>query len=54
MINRLYETNVDLGFGFGRIRNVNPVFEAIRFYERLKYLRNVEDLNDEDIKELAC
>lgn len=52
-IRRQYETNFSLGFGFGKVRNVNPVFKAIRFSERLKDLNKTPGLDAENAKKLA-
>lgn len=45
---RFYPT-LDLGFGFGRLRNVNPMIRSIRMDERLNSLDTGEVLDQQDI-----
>ncbi|MEJ2053071.1 MAG: hypothetical protein P8X42_04040 [Calditrichaceae bacterium] len=51
-IRREYDLNARFGFGLGRIRNVNPVFRALRFNERLKDLGKTKGLTESEVKSL--
>lgn len=52
-ITREFRHSLHLGLGYGRIRNVTPVFRALRFNDRLKNLDGNKKLDREDIGELA-
>ncbi len=51
-IRREYDLNARFGVGLGRIRNVSPVFRALRFNERLKDIGKTTGLNEEEIESL--
>jgi len=50
---RNFSTNLSVGVGFGRIRNVNPVIRSLRFGERLHALDNDQTMNYEDFTSAA-
>lgn len=52
-IRRQYKPSGRIGIGFGKLRNVTPVFRTLRFNERLKQLNNNTELTDADLIELA-
>ncbi len=47
-LTRNFTTNISIGFGFGRLRNVNPMIRSLRFNERLNALNTTESMNDAD------
>lgn len=54
--NKIFNQNYSayIGFGFGKLRNVTPIVQAIRFQERLKTIGHINnDLDDNQIVELA-
>ena len=51
-VRREYNLNARFGVGLGRIRNVNPVFKALRFNQRLKDIDKTSGLSEADIKSL--
>ena len=46
-------TEMNLGYGFGRIRNVTPLIRALRIRERLKALDRDIDLDENKITKMA-
>jgi len=52
-ITRDYDLSGRIGLGFGRLRNVTPVFRALRFNERLKDLKK-QTGSPEELAELAA
>jgi len=44
-----FRPTLDVGFGFGRVRNVNPMIRSIRLNERLNSLNAGEVLDQQDI-----
>lgn len=53
LITRKFNPSVEIGVGYGRVRNVTPVFRALRFDERIKDLDASKALNTEEITELS-
>ena len=51
-ISRWYRSTNHIGIGYGRVRNITPVFRALRFNERIKNLFKI-DLNSEEIEKIA-
>lgn len=45
---RQFETAATLGFGFGRLRNVNPSIRSLRLGERLNALNNGQSMTNQD------
>ncbi|KAA3611023.1 MAG: hypothetical protein D8M58_13665 [Calditrichaeota bacterium] len=50
---REYQPSIQFGTGYGRVRNITPVFRALRFNERLKNITHIDDLTSNDLAELA-
>jgi hypothetical protein len=48
-IRREYDLNARFGVGLGRIRNINPVFRALRFTERLKNIGKTTGLSEDEL-----
>jgi hypothetical protein len=48
-----YDAEIGLGLGFGRVRDVTPVIQALRVSERLKALGKTRGLNHEQIQRTA-
>lgn len=51
-IQRIYKTQFRFGPGLGRVRNVTPVFRALRFSERMRDIGKTAGLSEQDIKSL--
>ncbi len=52
-ISRNYNTQLNLGIGLGRLRNITPIIRAMRFNERLSLLTGKNDLSETDIMTLS-
>jgi hypothetical protein len=52
-IQRRMDSSSFLGIGFGRVRDVSPIFRALRLKERLEALNRGMTLTDKQIEELA-
>lgn len=52
-LNRNYNSDVKMGFGFGRVRNVAPVIRALRLNERLAAVEKDRTINADEVQEIA-
>jgi hypothetical protein len=52
-ISRNYNTQLNMGIGLGRLRNITPIIRALRFNERLTLLSGINDLSKADIIALS-
>lgn len=50
---RNFNTNLSIGIGFGRIRNVNPIIRSLRLGERLHALNNGQTMDSQDYTSAA-
>jgi len=52
-IDRSYELNAQIGFGWGRVRNVAPLIRALRFQERYGTVKNITPFNESQLHFIA-
>jgi hypothetical protein len=53
-LDRGIESNLSVGIGKGRVRDVSPVFKALRLRERIEALNKGHTLNEEQVKNIAA
>lgn len=50
---RNFSTNISIGIGFGRIRNINPMIRSLRLGERFNALDNSQTMSNDDYRAAA-